>query len=1043
SSMNNSSILVEINALTTLASNDNDTLAGSGFMYFFAYPYPNGTCPTQIYSPYHIYNSVFLQLGQIITYGGLLFTVAIYGIRSTFGWRFTFFLDDLVIIFFGFSPVIPFYAIGQICVRVNLQIFNSIFSWVIFIFWIIFSWILISVIHDFNYRYDLSANRKYNLKLITACTHLFCALVILGTNIFSVIYDYYYSQQDINNIFESTFLNFFVNIIYLGLSLYLVWHFWFYKSAKYEDVQKDKLRLFPLRVFFLTLFLSIIQVFFAYAYICSLPIIDSLFNFLVGMVLTRAVAAFFSNQRIIYDYLMEVDDETFLLFMNYANGYYTWKTSLIGYVDRERRYLTSNHGDSFKIKCRKINFIKKLNKEDDNIKKLNKEDDNINKMNNENDNINKMNNENDNIKKMNKEDDEIKKKNEEIVTLKNITLKIEGEEIKIERERIKTTEEELPRMDLKALTIEEIQGEGGTIELFRNGIIKNINSKSKDQEEKKKEKNYWKPHLHIHDENVYLIQRLKIFSSRAVNFKNIKGNVEIKNLKFDPYEPYEEKYCIEIEETKENYNEETDKKIKENSNEETNKKIRENDIMVVIEESKIKLKALNPEKGWLDGDWKLKIKDGEVYIVNKKKLKCEAKNNEGTRTIHLDRDVNLGGYWILSETDNNNKYKHQDNHYKTITIDKDSKIDIKTLRRLKLNGSTRLRIKNGKIHLEYKVKKRKGDGKEKYLKDDGKEIKIYDKPLKFALNKADNWNAKLLRKDNDEYSMFLRHEVYNQNILYMSVEGNKLINLKYDKDDNLDFKSGDIIKLSYDKFSDKTIIYEEDLSDSFESILINNEIEIKKIKEKNDTTFEISNQNNTFYEKFKSWFCHDDKLIIKTNHDFELKYIRKHALWKNCENKHFIVNKDDKTDSEIIKDDNIIKIQMYAHSIVKINKTDPRISRLENGGTLEIRIDKENRSDKKDKKDVVKVILSRYISFQNRGILKIEKGCVTYTDKPENKNYIDLTKHGFLNYIIYNHKKEVKKLRDRKREQRMQEIEEKKIQEIEEKKMQEIEEKKS
>ncbi|CAG8568496.1 9150_t:CDS:2, partial [Scutellospora calospora] len=115
-----------------------------------------------------------------------------------------------------------------------------------------------------------------------------------------------------------------------------------------------------------------IDVFFCYAYICSLPIIDSIFNFFVGMVLTRAVAALFSDKKKIYDYLMEVDDESnlmpidkdrgevdidtyelakkhrfihrffaFLFFLNYSNGKFMWRQSLVGYVDKEQKFFTS------------------------------------------------------------------------------------------------------------------------------------------------------------------------------------------------------------------------------------------------------------------------------------------------------------------------------------------------------------------------------------------------------------------------------------------------------------------------------------------------------------------------------------------------------------------------------------------------------------------------------------------------------------------------------------------------------------------------------
>src|SRR6185369_14972488 len=179
-------IITTINLPATFADENQGT-----FLYFFAYPSTNGSCPTNIYSKYKIYNTAFLQLGQIMSYGGILFTVAVYGVRSAFGWRPTFFLDDLVIIFCGFSPVIPFYVIGQVCGRIINDEFRTFFIYIVMAFWFIIGWIIVSIIHDFNYRYDLSANRKYHVKVVSAIIHFICAVSILATDIFVTYYDYY------------------------------------------------------------------------------------------------------------------------------------------------------------------------------------------------------------------------------------------------------------------------------------------------------------------------------------------------------------------------------------------------------------------------------------------------------------------------------------------------------------------------------------------------------------------------------------------------------------------------------------------------------------------------------------------------------------------------------------------------------------------------------------------------------------------------------------------------------------------------------------
>ncbi|KAF0474126.1 hypothetical protein F8M41_024750 [Gigaspora margarita] len=83
------------------------------FFYLFAFPDQNYECPISNYSEYLIYTKFVDQAGNILDYGGTLITVAVYGLKSQFGWWITFFLDDFFILTFSISPILPVYAIDD------------------------------------------------------------------------------------------------------------------------------------------------------------------------------------------------------------------------------------------------------------------------------------------------------------------------------------------------------------------------------------------------------------------------------------------------------------------------------------------------------------------------------------------------------------------------------------------------------------------------------------------------------------------------------------------------------------------------------------------------------------------------------------------------------------------------------------------------------------------------------------------------------------------------------------------------------------------
>ncbi|CAG8549983.1 13172_t:CDS:1 [Racocetra fulgida] len=619
-------------------------------------------------------------------------------------------------------------------------------------------------------------------------------------------------------------------------------------------------------------------------------------------------------QDLKYKYKLPIRILAFFLFMNFSNGYYTWKQSLVGYVKKKQKYFTSK-SSAFKIECRKIQYIKK--------------------------------------------------DQQDPIPLHNVTLNIVEDEIKINQEdRL---------VDLETLKIEG----DDEIDLYRKGRIRYDK-----WEDNWDNWDYWEARLSVKDNKIKLIQQLRFESKKATDFKSINGSVKVSiKVSDDAKDSNVDGSDIKIQIDKVKENDEDDE-------------IADKDISILIEnKNKFKIKkAKHNENINLDGDWKLKIKNGEVYLVNKRELKCKALNNKGKNIIHLYR-VNLNGSWF-KDSNNEHKYKQKDDHYKTIELDK----EINELKKkLKLDGSTKLNIKDGKIYLEYEVNAEEGNSND---------LKIKDDPFKYAPKSTDYWFAILKKENHDKF--FLQYEVPPyENFIRLSVEGNKLINLKYYDYIKRFTNNEDIIKFTYDK-----MVYEEDLTESFKPLTINNECEVRRDK----CNFIIRFKNDTLYGKFKSLFCHNDELTV-SNGNNKIKFVRQHSFLKHRQHNNFAIEQDDKTGTIIIR------IQVYAHSIVKITnkkdddtkeKDDPMVTRLDHGGELKIQINR-NTNDQNFGKNGVKIVLSRNINLHNRGLLKIKKGCVTFVEKPENKSFIDLTKHGFLNYVIYHHKKRVEKLRIRKR----------------------------
>ncbi|CAG8439020.1 9429_t:CDS:2 [Dentiscutata heterogama] len=255
-------------------------------------------CPD--YSEYIIYAGFLDQASHIISYGGILFTVAVYGIKSQFGWRSTFFLDDFFILTFAISPILPFYTIGQFLLKNNLPYYKNHAVFFLLLIWLFLVWLIAALVVKFNYQRSFfkNINEKHLPKIRSSILYiiLFYALAIIS---FDIIYIKNFSYNNWLELLNLHFLNLFSDVVNLALAFYLTLYHHLLKPGG-----------IPRRIFFSTLFVLQVQLFFSYAYLCTLPIVDSFFNFILGIILSRTISSFFSKDDF-GDFLMGVEDKNF------------------------------------------------------------------------------------------------------------------------------------------------------------------------------------------------------------------------------------------------------------------------------------------------------------------------------------------------------------------------------------------------------------------------------------------------------------------------------------------------------------------------------------------------------------------------------------------------------------------------------------------------------------------------------------------------------------------------------------------------------------
>ncbi|KAF0370103.1 hypothetical protein F8M41_013278 [Gigaspora margarita] len=269
------------------------------FFYLFAFPDENYECPVSNYSEYLIYTRFIDQAGNILGYGGTLFTVAVYGLRSQFGWRNTFFLDDFFILTFSISPILPFYVIGHFILKQNRVYYKEHAIIFLFIIWFLILWVIAALVFKFNFQRSFFKNVKDRhlpkIRRTILYILLFFAFAITSFDIVNAKDDFStYSWPKFLNLQS---LNLFTDVVNVALAIYLICYYHLIKPGG-----------IPRRIFFITLFVLQIQLFFSYAYFCTLPIVDNFFNFILGIILSRTINSFFSKDDF-EDFLMEVQDK--------------------------------------------------------------------------------------------------------------------------------------------------------------------------------------------------------------------------------------------------------------------------------------------------------------------------------------------------------------------------------------------------------------------------------------------------------------------------------------------------------------------------------------------------------------------------------------------------------------------------------------------------------------------------------------------------------------------------------------------------------------
>ncbi|GES98280.1 hypothetical protein RCL_jg24663.t1 [Rhizophagus clarus] len=274
-------------------------------------------CETTEYYNKELFPSFYSQIGTFIPATGLLFTVAVYGTTSAFNYKTTCLIDDFVILTFALAPIFSWYTLTKPMwlyrliksMNLNNEEFlstffeNDLIIVILFVSYVIIVIIMVCVVlvfhsnKDYDNKKDENKKRKFYNGFKTFLIWIFL-VHSLEVIVFSILqYKYIfsklliYSTNKIATSFNLLLLNYISNLLYFFTATFLVITYHFPNLGHGREYQGFVHK----KIFFFTIALCIFHLFFEYYWLCTAPILSTLFNYVIIIILTRSIATFFSK----------------------------------------------------------------------------------------------------------------------------------------------------------------------------------------------------------------------------------------------------------------------------------------------------------------------------------------------------------------------------------------------------------------------------------------------------------------------------------------------------------------------------------------------------------------------------------------------------------------------------------------------------------------------------------------------------------------------------------------------------------------------------
>src|SRR6266542_7122864 len=292
----------------------------------------NGTmefsCPSAEYTEEVVYTAFSSPIGAFIPIIGLLFTVAVYGTKSAFGYITTCHLDDIVIFTSSLAPIFAWYTVVKLLLLIFLylsymspdsssnnkdiiKMYKNLAG--ILVGLLVFVVIVLAIIKICFHKRRMKCFFHW-LKTFIIWIYFFNSLeIILYSVSEQILFFPYIVRESIDkknlvlNMTDLVFLNYLMNLLYFLSSFSLVLSYHFPNLLKYLFSSKQKRHqtkrpyqgFIRKKIFFFTISLSIAQLFFEYYFICTPPFVSTVFNTVLTTVLTRSIASFFSDGGVV------------------------------------------------------------------------------------------------------------------------------------------------------------------------------------------------------------------------------------------------------------------------------------------------------------------------------------------------------------------------------------------------------------------------------------------------------------------------------------------------------------------------------------------------------------------------------------------------------------------------------------------------------------------------------------------------------------------------------------------------------------------------